>query len=259
MASSFKSSGRSLTLTLLVGVLSLAACAPPSSQNSSQHLPDDPSQEPAAQTGGGSPSVPSGAATPPLPPFENVDNSRTSTDPLAKYQFLDPNHLVPTKLLADAVAYYDLNLSRITNKKTLTIVDFSQPSNMARMFLIDMVSGAVWAIHVAHGKGSDLNGDGIAERFSNVIGSNASSLGFYLTAETYIGNHGNSLRLDGLSTTNSNVRVREVVIHGASYVQDRNIVEGRSWGCLAVAETERDQVVALLKGGSLIYAGLSGH
>jgi hypothetical protein len=110
---------------------------------------------------------------------------------------------------------------------------------------------------VAHGSGSDKANDGYAEKFSNVSGSNASSLGFYMTAETYNGKHGLSLRLDGLSSTNSNVRARAVVIHGASYVSDSDIKAGRSWGCPAVSMASKDKVIKMLKGGSIIYAGLS--
>jgi hypothetical protein len=47
-----------------------------------------------------------------------------------------------------------------------------------------------------------------------------SSLGVYKTAETYNGKHGLSLRLDGLSPTNSKARERAVVVHGADYVED---------------------------------------
>ena len=60
----------------------------------------------------------------------------------------------------------------------------------------------------------------------------------------------------GLSSTNSNVRARAIVIHGASYVQESSVIQGRSWGCPAVAMENRDTVVKALKGGSLIYAVL---
>src|SRR5690606_28831407 len=110
------------------------------------------------------------------------------------------------------------------------------PSNKKRLHVINMSTGAGWSLHVAHGKGSDKNHDAYAERFSNTSGSNASSLGAYLTAETYSGSNGYSLRLDGLSTTNSNARRRAVVVHGASYVKDSNVKQGRSWGCPAVSK-----------------------
>lgn len=64
-------------------------------------------------------------------------------------------------------------------------------------------------------------------------------------------------RLDGLSPTNSNVRARAVVIHGADYVEDADVKPGRSWGCPAVSTESHVRVVNALKGGSIMYAGLT--
>jgi len=176
---------------------------------------------------------------------------------LSKYDHLDPNHEVPTDLLKKAVLYLDANQSKFPNKNYLSVIDFAKSSKLKRFFIVDLKTGAVWAIHTAHGKGSDPGHDGIAEKFSNVSGSNASSLGVYKTAETYTGSHGRSLRLDGLSSTNSNVRARAIVIHGASYVSESNVIQGRSFGCPAVADSLKDKVIDKIKGGSIIYAGLS--
>ncbi len=178
---------------------------------------------------------------------------------LAKYQHLDPKHEVPVKLLETAVLYFDSHLSSIANQNYLSVIDFSQRSTKARFYIIDMKSGAVWAIHTSHGKNSDPDGDGYATSFSNKSGSNQSSLGMYKAAETYYGKHGLSMRLDGLSSTNSNARARAVVLHQADYVQESAVVQGRSWGCPAVANENRDEVIRRLKGGSLIYAGLSAQ
>ena len=48
---------------------------------------------------------------------------------------------------------------------------------------------------MAHGKGS---GDNMATRFSNREGSFESSLGLFTAGETYNGENGYSLRMDGL-------------------------------------------------------------
>jgi hypothetical protein len=168
---------------------------------------------------------------------------------------LDPNHLIAPKLLNAAVDYYVSHLSQIKNKNFLSIVDFTLYSGKARFFIIDMKTGAVKAIHVAHGSGSDPNNTGYAKTFSNTPGTNASSLGVYQTAETYVGKHGLSLKMDGLSLTNSNVRAREIVIHSADYVTETSKA-GRSWGCFAVASENISWVISELKGGSIIYAGL---
>ena len=173
---------------------------------------------------------------------------------LAEYDYVDPTHIVPTKALEQALIYYHDNKAKIANLKVLSIIDFSQSSTKKRWYFINMETGAVWNIHVAHGKGSDSNHDGYAEKFSNVSGSNASSLGIYKTAETYQGSHGYSLRLDGLSTTNSKVRSRSIVVHGADYVKDSAVIQGRSWGCPAVSMANYKKVIDLIKAGSIILA-----
>lgn len=175
---------------------------------------------------------------------------------LNRYKYVDPKKMIPRALLNKALVFYHANLAYLPNKKYLTIINFSLHSSRKRMFIISMDTGAVEGLHVAHGTGSDPNSTGYATRFSNVPGSHQSSLGFYRTAETYFGKHGYSLRLDGLSSTNSNARARAIVIHGATYVQDRNVKQGRSWGCPAVSMAQRVRVIDMLKEGSLIYAGL---
>lgn len=225
-------------------LLALTACGA-----GNGHLPDEPDNEPTLTETNGE-NLQSRPPVVKAPSFTQNEAFRI----LSKYDHVDPKHQIRDSLLRAALLFYDQNASMIKNKAFLSVIDFSLSSKQARFFIIEMKSGSVWAIHTAHGKGSDANGDGMAEKFSNTSGSDASSIGFYLTAETYSGKHGLSLRMDGLSSTNSNVRARAVVIHGASYVQESSVIQGRSWGCPAVTMTNRDRVVNSLKGGSLIYA-----
>jgi hypothetical protein len=173
---------------------------------------------------------------------------------LSDYDHLDPQHLVPTTALEQAVTYYDQIKGQIKNPDVLTIIDYSQHSSRNRFFLINMKTGAVETLKVAHGQGSDSNHDGWAERYSNKPNSKATSLGFYLTDTTYTGSHGTSLRMDGLSTTNSNARARAIVVHGADYVSDARNKLGRSWGCPALDLRHARRVIDRIKHGSLIYA-----
>lgn len=200
-----------------------------------------------------------GTAPADLDGFKESDLSTSQkTQVLAAYSHLDPQHLVPVNLLEKAVTYFDANKSKFANQKVITVIDFSKNSKSERFWVIDLTSGAVWAMRSAHGKGSDTNDDGQAESFGNAMGSGKSSLGYYRTAETYQGKNGYSLRLDGLSTTNSNVRSRAVVVHGANYVNEIEKIQGRSLGCPAVTHANRDKLIDQIKEGSLIYAGLSG-
>lgn len=189
----------------------------------------------------------------PLDPASLAPSGRADGLKAADMQFSQ----VPEGMLEKALVYFNSNSGRIANKDYMGIIDFSQHSSRPRFYIIDMRGGSVKAIRVAHGKGSDPDHDGFATVFSNAANSNASSLGFYLTGETYIGKHGKSMRLHGLSSTNSNALSRAVVIHEASYVREANVKQGRSFGCPAVAASEIANVISSLKGGALIYGGLA--
>src|SRR5690606_6569055 len=79
-------------------------------------------------------------------------------------------------------------------KDIITVIDFSLPSTKKRLWIIDLNTKTVlFNDYVAHGRNS---GDDMAVSFSNDSGSNMSSIGFYLTGETYNGKHGLSLRLE---------------------------------------------------------------
>jgi hypothetical protein len=229
---------------LTTATLALTACG--AQHGDTVTLPDDDSVEQIVDT----PQNDSEKIVGETPSYTESEKSAV----LAGYDHLDPNHIVPTQAMQDALLYFTKNKSKFANQNYISVINFGQSSKEKRFYIINLQSGAVWAIHTAHGKGSDANHDGYAEKFSNVSGSNASSLGAYRAAETYSGSHGLSLRLDGLSDTNSNARNRAVVIHGADYVQESNVIQGRSWGCPAVAMENRDAVVKYLKGGSLIWA-----
>jgi hypothetical protein len=166
---------------------------------------------------------------------------------------LDPDKTIPPELLKKSYDYYVANLKKIKNKRYVGIINFKEHNSRERLFLVDMESGLVEKYLVAHGKNSDPKFTGFATEFSNTIDSWKSSLGFYLTAETYEGQHGYSLRLDGLSSTNSNARERAIVMHGADYVQPGTKI-GRSFGCPAVEIRYHQQVINLLKEGALLYA-----
>lgn len=143
------------------------------------------------------------------------------------------------------------------------VVDFSRHSAEPRFHVVERAtSQIVQSFLVSHGIGSvNDEDDGYAEVFSNVEGSEASSLGLYRTGDTYISEqvgHGLSMRLHGLSPTNSNAYKRLVVVHAHWYMEPRNVRErgsaGLSEGCMVFSYKDRDTVVDLLKGGALIYA-----
>lgn len=139
----------------------------------------------------------------------------------------------------------------------VALIDFSRPSVQPRFHVVRLSTGEVlYEELVSHGQGT---GDDLATRFSNVEGSHQSSLGVFRTAETYMGKHGYSLRLDGLEPDiNDQARKRAIVIHGADYVSEDFVEEvgrlGRSWGCPALRRDVSREVIDLLKEGHLLLA-----
>lgn len=155
------------------------------------------------------------------------------------------------------IGYYDLlaNGTRIDNHK-ITLIDFRKSSNKKRLWVIDLKTNQILYYRlVAHGSNT---GEEYAQSFSNKKNSNQSSLGFYLTAETYIGKHGLSLRLDGQEEGfNDMARERAVVMHSANYVS-REFAKtygrmGRSFGCPAIATKDHKVIIQNLANRSVIF------
>lgn len=139
----------------------------------------------------------------------------------------------------------------------LAVIDYSLPSTEPRLWVFDLERRALlFAEHVAHGKGS---GENYAHAFSNRYGSRQSSLGLFVTAETYHGRNGYSLRMDGLEPgINDQARERAIVMHGADYVDPAAAQRygrlGRSWGCPAVRPQVAREIIDTLSDGQLLFA-----
>jgi len=145
----------------------------------------------------------------------------------------------------------------ISTPPTLTVIDYSRPSTEARLWVFDLRTGGV-RFHelVAHGKGT---GENLAEHFSDDMNSHQSSLGLFVTGDTYTGSNGYSLRLNGLEPGfNSRARERAIVMHGASYVDAEFAARqgrlGRSWGCPALREAIAHDVIDFVRDGGVIFS-----
>lgn len=158
----------------------------------------------------------------------------------------------------DAVAGYNYLLAhgKLKNDGILSIVDFTKPSSAKRLFVIDMKNVALlFNTFVSHGKGS---GKLMADAFSNEINSFKSSLGFYITADTYKGKHGFSLKLQGEEQgINDNAYNRGIVMHCANYVSEGFVKSqgylGRSEGCPAVPQNMYKPIIEKIKNGSCLF------
>lgn len=144
----------------------------------------------------------------------------------------------------------------IHNKNIITVIDFSKPSNQKRLFVIDIKNQKVLIQSlVAHGRNSGLE---YATNFSNEIDSHKSSLGFYITLNTYSGDHGYALKLKGCERGfNDKAYSRAIVMHGSEYVTDKflksNKFLGRSFGCPALPEKINKKVIDVIKNGSCLF------
>lgn len=149
-----------------------------------------------------------------------------------------------------------LKRSGSVSKEIVTICDFTKPANERRLFIIDMKEGKLlFNTLVAHGKNT---GELFAQSFSNEPSSLKSSLGFYITKETYNGKHGLSLKLAGQEQgINDKAEERAIVMHGADYVADQFASMhgriGRSFGCPAVPNELTEPIINCVKGGSCLF------
>ncbi len=163
-----------------------------------------------------------------------------------------------SSLLDRAKAALDQHKSAIPLRDRVAIADFSMASRELRFHIVDLISGKSNSYLVAHGKGSDPEHSGWLQRFSNDVGSLATSDGAYLTGQIYEGIHGQSMRLVGLDPVNSNADPRAIVVHGADYVSEDHIATwgkvGRSEGCFAVARHMIPQVLGMLGPNRMLYA-----
>jgi hypothetical protein len=139
----------------------------------------------------------------------------------------------------------------------LAVIDYSRSSLEPRLWVFDLSSDRLlYQELVAHGQGS---GGDVPNRFSNDDGSHASSLGLFVTRDTYIGHNGYSLRMDGLEHgINDAAMERAIVMHGAAYVNadagKRMGRLGRSWGCPALRAAIAKPIIDVLKDGQFVFS-----
>ena len=148
-------------------------------------------------------------------------------------------------LAADALTVVENAWAWGASRRTeYVVVDFSLHSSERREWIFDLATGELLdQVRVAHGRAS-TNGIDLAHavQFSNVPGSNQSSLGLLRSAGTYIGVFGPSFRLEGLEPgINDHVCSRDIVMHPWAPVGDEYVTRcgwaRPSLGCPAIDST----------------------
>jgi hypothetical protein len=195
-------------------------------------------------------------------PNNNDKDAKAKTNQYIKYVYDKLSFKKMQRLSFDAFskAYYGyLNLKeagKISGNAPLAICDFSLSSNVKRFWVVDVQRKKIlFNTLVAHGMGT---GEEYATKFSNIQDSHQSSLGFYTTGETYMGDNGYSLKLHGQDGVyNSNAFERAIVMHGADYVSTSfagaNNRIGRSHGCPALPREVNEAVLSKIQNGAVLF------
>ena len=194
---------------------------------------------------------------PAIAPAVRVNSSTEHFSALYERMDLQSKGLSLETFITSVKGYENLQQSsKLKKENIITICDLSKSSAEKRMFIIDLEKEELLVhTYVAHGKNS---GGEYASRFSNTPESLQSSLGFFITRQTYHGKHGLSLRLDGVDGQfNDKAMERTIVLHGASYVDESRVRNGgymgRSWGCPAVSQQESGKIIQLIREGSCFF------
>ena len=146
---------------------------------------------------------------------------------------------------------------KLSERNLVSIIDYTQSSCEKRFYTIDLDDEKIiFNTYVSHGQGT---GGNFAEKFSNIPGSHQSSIGFYVTGDTYVGSKGYSLRLHGEERgINDKAFERAIVMHQADYVSENWIKKygriGRSYGCPALPVGLSKKVIETIKDKTAIFA-----
>lgn len=168
------------------------------------------------------------------------------------YKELNLTNKMDFKTFSNAIS----GMKKLKNIKedVITIIDFTKSSVKERFFVIDLKNKKIlFSTYVMHGKNS---GESIPKEFSNVVNSFKSSPGFYKTENTYNGEYGYSLRLNGLEKgINDKAKERAIVVHGSDYAKPKPGAKklDRSLGCPAIPKDVSDKVINEIKNGRLLY------
>jgi len=172
---------------------------------------------------------------------------------------LPPRTEPPRPVFASSIVYVSPFASRASLAKSYAIdkgfsttycffVDMTIHSGRKRFFVYDLEQNIVVTSGlVSHGNCKE----GFLEqaKFSNVPGCGCSSLGRYKIGQKYRGQYGQSYKLYGLESTNSNAYKRAVVLHGISCVPDQEIYPQavcNSFGCAMVSSAFFERLALII-------------
>ncbi len=175
-------------------------------------------------------------------------------------------NLPPEKTIVD----YQTQINHIKNfvkKKNYNqniafMIDYSLHSGLKRFFVVDLKSNKfINKGLVCHGNCKGENDSDYSKVFSNINNSYCTSLGMSVVGERAYSKWGKNFKywLNGLETTNSNMKDRVVVLHAWEGVADNTIYPkslATSFGCPTISINFLDSLDVILKKNEaiLLYA-----
>ncbi|MBC7714612.1 MAG: murein L,D-transpeptidase catalytic domain family protein [Rhizobacter sp.] len=149
----------------------------------------------------------------------------------------------------------------LDSKRIFAIVDYTASGHDRRMFIVDRQTGEISKMAAAHGRynasminthlSTNKNTLKVAKYFSNEIGSNASSSGFYVAGTEYEGKFGRSLVIHGLEKDiNDKACERSTIIHPHSMVT-KDMAAVMSSGCIMVSKATITNAINVLEGSNM--------
>jgi len=149
--------------------------------------------------------------------------------------------------LREGVLALQKHRAEIRNAARWTLIDYDLPFTAVRLWVLDARhdNAVLMSSRVSHAWNSGLL---YATKFSNVPGSELSSLGSYVTAaRPYDGGYGHSLRVRGLDRgENDNAFKRAIIFH-----PDLGMMH--SAGCFMLPEADVTRIIDAIAGGSFVY------
>lgn len=150
----------------------------------------------------------------------------------------------------------DYNAGRIANTQAAVLIDYSKPSTMKRLYVMNLWSGEVLSYYVGHAQDSGLVQ---ARHFSNHPEERKNSLGF-LYARGFRKDPIKEvvIPMDGIDKSNSQTREKNFVIYGAPFISEsfakKNKRMGWSDGGIVLGEEDFTSLANTLQRGTLILS-----
>ena len=149
------------------------------------------------------------------------------------------------KLFHEAAALQKKNIKHVQQKDKIVIIDYHRSIFEKRLWVIDLKKRRI-LMHTEVGH-AGLSGIFYASDFSNTPDSYMSSIGSFVTTNTYKGHFGYSLNVEGLDKgVNDNAFDRRIVFHK---------MRGQPWshGCFTIPRRQSRKLINLIKDGVFMY------